>query len=289
MKIAAVVILYNPGPETPGHLQTYLPGVPAVYVVDNTPEPGPVSRRIAALNTTVYLSDGENHGLAKALNLAANRAIADGYEWLLTMDQDSFFPEGSFSWYLQAAEASGLAESAAMFGTRYGRADLPSSATAEIAGTDALITSGSLLNLLLFQRIGAFDEQLFIDSVDHEYCVRALLGGYRILQVNNIYLRHEIGEEVRRSSIKSLFLVRRTKVLHTPLRCYYMYRNYLYLRDKYQQLDPAFVKLLREYVLTYLKNFLLYGTQTLLLLRYVRKAVRDYRAKKMGRIDHMLK
>lgn len=75
----------------------------------------------------------------------------------------------------------------------------------------ALITSGTLLNLSLFQKIGGFDENLFIDAVDHEYTIKSLLTGYKIIQFPCIQLTHQIGTLVKRASIKTLFLIKKIK------------------------------------------------------------------------------
>ena len=34
------------------------------------------------------------------------------------------------------------------------------------------MTSGNLLNLKIAEKIGDFEEKLFIDEVDHDYCYR---------------------------------------------------------------------------------------------------------------------
>ena len=40
-----------------------------------------------------YVHDASNSGLATAYNYALNKAIADSYNWLLILDQDSFLPD----------------------------------------------------------------------------------------------------------------------------------------------------------------------------------------------------
>lgn len=55
------------------------------------------------------------------------------------------------------------------------------------------ITSGSLTNLDAWKAIGGFDEKLFIDLVDTEYDIRALMKGYCSYRINTVVLTHEIG------------------------------------------------------------------------------------------------
>src|SRR3954467_15747776 len=92
MKIGAVVILYNPGEEVVDNIQSYLPYVEKVYVIDNSEKQREeLVSKILSLPNVTYLSDGENKGIAVRLNHASIMAIAEGFEWLLTMDQDSYF------------------------------------------------------------------------------------------------------------------------------------------------------------------------------------------------------
>ena len=59
----------------------------------------------------------------------------------------------------------------------------------------SLITSGSLINTSIFSEIGGYNEKLFIDEVDHEYCYRIKMLGYSVLQLENILLNHTLGRQ----------------------------------------------------------------------------------------------
>ena len=89
-RIAAVVVLYHPGPEVIDNIRSWAGQVEMVYAVDNSEVPEPsVKTRLSALRNVTYLPQGENRGIARALNIGASRAFAAGYDCLLTMDQDS--------------------------------------------------------------------------------------------------------------------------------------------------------------------------------------------------------
>jgi GT2 family glycosyltransferase len=57
-----------------------------------------------------------------------------------------------------------------------------------------VITSGNLLKVSAFERIGGFREDLFIDSVDFDFCLRLKKSGYRIMRCNQAILYHSLGE-----------------------------------------------------------------------------------------------
>ena len=89
-RIAAVVVLYNPGDEVISNVASYLEQVEVLYAVDNSERPSP--RTAAALGGSPkvrYLPNNANLGVAGALNTGAEKAIAAGFDLLLTMDQDS--------------------------------------------------------------------------------------------------------------------------------------------------------------------------------------------------------
>lgn len=282
LKIAGVVILYNPDSGLTERIDTYLQYLDKLYILDNS-EPGVPFLAPAYLNNKKVhcVQDNENKGISVRLNTAASMAQQEGYEWLLTMDQDSFFPEDSFPSYLQCVEGYGAKDATAMFGVLFGQQELQSKeCTAE--EVEQLITSGSIVNLKLFHKTAPFDEALFIDRVDQEYCLRARLMQYRIVRFNNIYLQHNLGITTSGISFKNLKSTPRA--LHSPVRLYYMFRNYLYLKNKYAQRDPASIAFMKKELLLRIKNNLIYGKQRVELLKYLYKALSDYRNGRMGKI-----
>lgn len=293
MKLSAVVILYHFGEEARANIQTYYDYVDRLYVFDNTETSSQHKSYFDDMPKVQYMHDFQNAGIAKRLNMAAEMALHDGYTQMLTMDQDSRFTDETMQYYLACIAEYKGADNVAMFGTLFSKSDRDVSTReakpAEV-GAKGLITSGSVLNLNLYKKIGGFDENLFIDHVDFDYCLRAHALGVNVICFENIYLHHVIGNEIHRASIKSLFLVKKRKYLHSPLRCYYMYRNMLYMEQKHRKekvLEQS-IREMRKSVMTYIKNFLLYGRNTRKMVRYLVAAARDYRQNRMGRITHEL-
>jgi rhamnosyltransferase len=141
------------------------------------------------------------------------------------------------------------------------------------------------LNIPIWNQLGGFDDLLFIDLVDYEYCYRARVNGFKLIQFSNVFITHNVGIEVYRSSIKSLFLVRKKKSIHSPLRCYYMYRNMLYLESKYRDTNVEFTTLIRRNVEKHVKTCLYYGREMSKVRRYVRIAKQDFQSGIMGKIQ----
>jgi rhamnosyltransferase len=101
----------------------------------------------------------------------------------------------------------------------------------------------------------------------------------------NIFLRHELGNAVRRASIKTLFLVKKQKELHSALRYYYIYRNNLYLQEKYKNFDKAVMKNIDSCAMSHLEKGIFYGRNIKDIIKYLIKARRDFKQNRMGKFQ----
>ena len=151
-------------------------------------------------------------------------------------------------------------------------ADISSS---NFINVNAVITSGALLNLDIWKKLGGFDQKLFIDEVDHEYCYRAKQQGFEIKQFKNIYFEHQFGK----SKIAGYFglIAKKSRIIHSPVRVYFMVRNYLYIRKKYKAgLQKEFQKRDSE-VLNFLKNNLFFSGNFFKNFTSIAKGYLDYK------------
>lgn len=281
-KIAGVVILYNPGKEVIKNILSYSGHIAKLYMVDNSQRPSTIhlEQSLHGINYEI-IHDSANRGIAYRLNQVANLAINNDYDLLLTMDQDSFFEESDILHYMKCSDAINwnfLAMAGVVFD---GQKDNLSGC--ELTLVTDLITSGSILNLHLFNSIGGFDENLFIDEVDHDYCYTAIEKGYNIGRFENIKLTHTLGEQSQQRSFKNFQLS--SRALHSPIRLYYMTRNYLYVKQKHPGLFINEMKNKRKSLLVRIKNNLLYGNDRLKILKYILKGVLDFKNHKMGALS----
>lgn len=276
--VAGVVILYFPDETIVENITSYSDKLGKLYIIDNSPQKTKLVQALSANPGIMYVHDGENKGIAKRLNDAAKLAINDGFEWLLTMDQDSYFDKKNIDKYFNYVSNYKHKSMTAMFGVEF---ETQKTAPEKPEEVSYLITSGSMLNLRLFHEVGQFDEQLFIDEVDLEYCFRAITKGFSIIKLPFIFLTHHLGEEDTYISLKNLKKTRRA--LHSSLRIYYMVRNYLYVREKYPQQFLSEDKERRITLLNRIKNKLLYGNEKVATISMIFRAFRDFKAKRMGK------
>src|SRR5687767_12883270 len=140
MRLAAAVILYNPSGNIISNIQSYSDYVEEIYVYDNSEKKTAIHDSLLKLEKVTLIHDFENKGISTRLNDACNTAIEKGYDWLLTMDQDSKFTKEEISNYIDCFNKHEGKESVAMFGPRY-RDENISSDNCNAEEVDALITS----------------------------------------------------------------------------------------------------------------------------------------------------
>lgn len=281
MNIAGVLILYHPDlKKLSEHIKTYVYGLKQLYIYDNseTQIPG-IEAALNNLHPNIkYQFFNANEGIAQRLNQAVAEAIQTKYDYLLTMDQDSSFKPGDFEIYKSSIQNEDF-KNVAQFGINCQPAKTKIREQPEEVLT--LITSGSILNLSFFNKIGPFNEDFFIDFVDTEFSYRIVQLGYINLMFSNIILNHSIGTLIPGRSL--LNFKKSLRIIHSPIRAFYIIRNGLTLLFKYPGLSPVMKKdVIRS--MKILKNDLIYHPQLGEVYKNVFKGFFAFCLNKMGKI-----
>ena len=87
---------------------------------------------------------------------------------------------------------------------------------------DHLITSCMLFDLSVYQTVGPFNENFFIDLVDIEWCLRARSKGYTLHVSPTVTMRQSIGINTKKFGDRSVYV-------HHPDRNFFQIRNALWL------------------------------------------------------------
>lgn len=271
-RIAGVVILYNPRPDFVDNILLYLADIDKLYAIDNSEQSyHEHETKLSSFPKIVYIPKKENLGIAKALNVGAEHAMRDGYDFLLTMDQDSKVTPNMINAMLacldshKRAEIGIIAPRQVYTSFHDQRINKPCD---EILTT---MTSGNLLNLKAYKAVGPFLDKLFIDFVDHEYCMRLKMNGFRIIQANNAVLNHSLGSVTEYRLLWKRFALGN----HPPLRRYYITRNKFYLYDHYRKHFPDYFRPFFKYIMYEVLTILLYEENKLGKLRMIVKGYHD--------------
>ena len=210
-------------------------------------------RYINTIKNAVVLTQGKNVGIATALNEIFECAQKMGEEWVLTFDQDSIISDEFLLQMTKRAENAD--ESIACICPKVidKRRIFPANKIVTYEGDEQYvqmcITSGSYTRISAWMQVGKFDDYLFIDLVDNDFCKRLIQSGWKILRLNCVELNQEFGNIEPRSKktverIRSLcnkvqnkkLAVNISKLAYkkkvSPLRVYYTNRNIIYLNKK---------------------------------------------------------
>lgn len=229
--ICAGIVTYNPDIERLiENLNAITPQVDKVYIIDN----GSTNIEcVMALNSrynnleTIALE--KNYGIAKALNTIFSQALGK-YDWVLTLDQDTVVNDNLISKYTSYFSHSEVVSLCPVVVERV-NIDKKLEISNDIEEVSECITSGNIVKTEIWQKVGGFYEDLFIDQVDFEFCYRLRKHGFKIYRVNTASILHEIGSPI----IKYIFGKRISIYNHTAFRKYYIYRNGFYIIRNYPQ------------------------------------------------------
>lgn len=221
MKVLAGIVLYHPdATRLRENIAAVRNQVDALAVWDN----GGMDDSVLPAGTRILSEQGKNIGIAAALNRLCRYAKENGYDWILTLDQDSVVPAGLVDGYAPYTEDPSVGMLCpCILDRNYGTMDYDRGSGAATDDVDVCITSASLLRLSAWEAVGGFWDELFIDMVDFDICWSLQERGFRVVRVNSLVLYHEIG-----NSRKVRFLGKENVVFnHSPIRSYYMARNTL--------------------------------------------------------------
>ena len=237
-RIAGVVVLFNPDDGCIENINSYLNQIDYLLVVDNSDvQNSSLVNKLIQNSRIKYVFNNQNLGIANALNQAADFAFKNGFDFLLTMDQDSSVDSKLIQNYRKFFLSSNFSDIGILAPVpNY----YPESDEEKLPGSkekDVVITSGCLLNLRIFEKVGPFKEDLFIDYVDFEYCLRLWRKKYRVVQLYSAKIYHQLGNLER----KNILFWKIYITNHTPIRYYYRTRNRLYVDIKYLLVYSSFV------------------------------------------------
>lgn len=240
--IAIVIVTYRPTQEilknfikTKDLAQKY--GISKFFCVDNSPEKSEISNFFAELSDIEYIFNNNYGGLSRALNIGCKMAISNDAEYAVLMDQDTIFPESFFTgireYLINLKNGVGILAPNMYRLIRSNSGDLvlderPLYGT-ETSEVEMVVTSGSIIDLRLYSKVGGFDEKLFIGHIDRDYSCKVINAKRTILRLGNVFVYQENGyaNESNKISIGNRTFYSSN---YSSERYYYAIRNELYLR-----------------------------------------------------------
>lgn len=211
MKVFVVIVLYNKAITDLMTLKTAIAENYNILIYDNSPNPQSVPN-IDGIKI-IYQHDASNSGVSRAYNVAALKAKELGCDVVLLLDQDTGFSLDFLSMYEAAYHEYGVSYlyapvvcnaaktkvySPAFINHFVGKAQaFESFVFSEEYNLNGMsvINSGLMIPLVMFEKIGGFNEKLKLDFSDYYFIEK-----YKALNKNIIlvavYLKHSIsGDE----------------------------------------------------------------------------------------------
>ncbi|MCQ2516060.1 MAG: glycosyltransferase [Saccharofermentans sp.] len=279
MKLAACVVLYGIDDTTVENIKTYAPYVDELWAADNTDVPQEeYLSKIRAIGENIHIIPmGGNKGIAAALNSGINAANDMGYDFILTMDQDSYFDGDTLPKYIKRAEDYFSNDEKIIQVGIHNSGDDPNDMATNCEDTKWLITSGSIMRVKDTVKMGSFLEKLFIDEVDREFNYRAAKLGYKFKRVLELTLQHHLGDPIKGKVLGKSFQA----MGHSKVRKYYIARNSTYLMMEFPEVKKEYQK----YLLKMKIKTLLVEPDKFTKLKYMSMGQRDAKKGKFGKLE----
>lgn len=235
-KIGCIIVLFNPKIELLKKvIESVENQVDSIFFADNSN----VDIAFSFGVRDTYVKMNGNLGIAAAQNVGIRHFLKMGYTHLFFLDQDSILTKGlihqlktdleclnSENIPIGGIEARPInVNSGKKYQASISRGRSMNNHLTEVG---EIMNSASLIPSNNFNLVGLFDEYLFIDGVDHEWCWRAHSKmNYRFFISEKAFINHSLGEGDK-------FLIYRPISIPSPNRVYYQFRNFFILsRRKY--------------------------------------------------------
>lgn len=227
-KIFAGIVTYNPNLEIlMNNIDSLLDQVELIVVYDNASNNiNDLIKCVEKINKLRIVKSKKNMGIAYALNRLMEYGEEKNFSKMLTLDQDSYctknYVSNMESFFSMGDLSIGIV--APTIRDKDTKAVIGHYSPDTSSYVKTCISSGSIVDIKVWREVGQYDEYMFIDNVDIDFCYRVRKNGYKIVQANRIDLYHKVGN-FKKKKIMGISV----KVYgHSAFRKYYIARNNIY-------------------------------------------------------------
>lgn len=238
----ALIVTYHPPVALAEEVAKIRSQCARVFLIDNGSPAADVAnlkQTAAAYPNVELIANPTNVGLAAALNQGCRLASERGFAWILFLDQDTDPLPNMVDDLLAAWRTAAETKRVGVVGSnRYdelGRLAHPATGDSNAFAAPFVITSGSLSPLSIFDAVGPFRDDFFIDVIDIEFGYRLEAAGFQSLMCRTPTMRHVWGHP-KRVTILGIEIMLTN---HSPFRRYFIVRNRVYLETRWWPKFPG--------------------------------------------------
>ena len=258
MTKCVIIVTYEPELNNLKRLTQCVQEAGFVPVLVDNSEKHPVEKKAVSSKSQILSMEG-NVGIAAAQNAGISYARKLGAEMIGFFDQDSTADEKLLTELEMALKKLGkcvvaplalekdtLLEYPVQRLNKFGYPkDVFVKGEKKPQQVDLVISSGMMTTASVFEKVGDYDEDFFIDFVDVEWCLRCKKAGIPVFVIPDAVLLHKIGNE-------NVTVGDMNIVVHSAVRTYYKVRNSFLLLYK----KAGLIFTIRQILPAVLHNFL---------------------------------
>lgn len=286
--ICAIIVSYNCDEKILLVINSIINQVNSMVIIDNGSKKLSLDILKKIENSKIkFLYNNKNMGIAYALNQGVKYAQSKNNYWIITLDQDSIATKNMVSNMLEVYYSlSDIQQidvvSIVPVNIEQKIYDEKQNIKNDIKFEEVLteITSGNLIKISIFKKIGYFNEKLFIDCVDHDFCFRINKSGAKIIRIFDSILLHNLGD----IKTKKIFSKNVSFSNHSYIRRYYITRNRFYIWGLYGQSFGEWVKQDKKAAIMDLFCIILFEKGKLLKIKMIIKGYNDFKKKCFGEL-----
>lgn len=258
------ITLFHPNHKIIEYLKSLSHKVDYIFVFDNS-DNNASYRYHFNIENLIYHFTGKNQGLSKAFNWCFEKALYYHQDYLLLLDQDSCYDQDlilqmqeEISIYPDNQNVAIHAFNIKPLGEEVSKNAL------QFYEVNEVISSGSFLNIEVIEKSHLrYDENLFVDYVDHDFCH----------QIHDHHLKIIVHDQL--IVYQTLGYMHNGRICHSPVRHYYMIRDVGYMNKKYYKPSMVRKKTIAT-LITELHNCLK-EDKKVKKIKYVLKGYKDYK------------
>ncbi len=251
-ELGVVIITYNPDDDICSRVSKIMgcTCIGRIVIVDNNSTNVSILKSFEKYSNISVIYNNDNLGLAKALNQGVAYLQQRSYRYALLLDQDSEIECTSIEILLNTIKnkkcslvgpqivlkienefinTNYLVKSRWSFNKEYVEYN-------KLLKILINITSGSLLDISVWDKVGHFCNELFIEGIDDEYCLRLNSSNFSVYIDGSAKLYQQYGNQ---KHIKMLG-IDWYPTFHSPFRLYYLYRNKILIIKRYFFKQPQY-------------------------------------------------